>query len=109
MRNLLILYLPNLTKSDARNILIIDREDKQIKIPNSNKRDYEVILGRLFQSDTGLTMFSITDPIKGDPGFMTTDQSEGDPTHLKIEDSIIEFDLPNWSEYQIKSVKIKMT
>ena len=97
-RNYLILYLPNKTPSEGRNIIVIDKENNWIRIPSSNKRDYELIGNYLFQSETGAeTMNPIFDDMKG----------LGFESDLKINKNLIEFKLPNWSEYKINEVEIR--
>ena len=99
-RDYLILFILNRTKSDGRNVLVIDRENKLIRIPNSNKIDYEIIANTLFQSESGAhVMIPINDNVKG----------YGFEPKLKFEDNTIEFILPNWSEYKISKIEIELT
>lgn len=98
-RDYLILFIPKKNKSNGRNVLVIDRVNNVIRRPNSNKRDYEIICNYLFQSESGAnTMVPINDGMKG-MGF--------DP-NLKFVNTLIEFDLPVWSEHKISKVEIKL-
>ena len=100
-RDYLILYTPNKTKLEGRNIMIVDRSNNLVRKPGaSNRRDYEVLGGYLFQSESGAkTLIPIHDDIKGlgfNPG-------------LEFNGEIIRFNLPEWSEYEISTVEIIVT
>lgn len=94
-----ILYFPNKEKSEARNVVIVDKKNNLIRIPNSNRRDYEVIGKYLFQSESGANvMIPVNGPMKG----------MGFEPDLIIKKGSMEFKLPNWSEFGIKEIKIKI-
>ncbi|MFD0835116.1 hypothetical protein ACFQ0I_05030 [Mariniflexile aquimaris] len=97
-RDYLILIIPNKKKTDKHNVLIIDKENDLIRIPNSNKKDYEILGNYLFQSESGAnSMIPINDP---DKGILFNPK-------LKIDNETIEFELPEWSEFKVNKVEIK--
>ncbi|MBA4318795.1 MAG: hypothetical protein C0412_10380 [Flavobacterium sp.] len=94
--NLLVLYFENNSNPETRNVILIDLSDKKVGQPNSNKKDYDVIFGNLFQSESGSFYVPFDDIAKG----------YGFNTDLIIINKKIKFKLPNWSEDKINSVQL---
>lgn len=65
-RDYLILYLRNLKDYNGTPVLIIDRENQIVKIPNASEKDYNLVFENLLQSDSGANvMIPINNKIKG--------------------------------------------
>lgn len=94
--NLLALYFENNGNPETRNVILIDLADKKVGRPNSNKKDYDLILNNLFQSESGSFYVAFDDVAK----------SYGFNTDLIIKNNNIKFKLPNWSEDKINSVQL---
>lgn len=94
--NLLALYFENNLNPETRNVILIDLTDKKVGRPNSNKKDYDLIFGNLFQSESGSFYVAFDDVAKG----------YGFNTDLIIKNNNIKFKLPNWSEDKINSVQL---
>jgi hypothetical protein len=94
--NLLVLYFENKYNSKSRNVILIDLTEKKVGRPNSNKKDYDVIFGNLFQSESGSFYVAFDDITKG----------YGFNTDLITKNNNIKFKLPNWSEDKITSVQL---
>ncbi len=94
--NLLVLYFENNYNSKSRNVILIDLTEKKVGYPNSGKSNYDLIFNNLFQSDSGSFYVPFDDVAKG----------YGFNTNLIIRNNNIKFNLPNWSEDKINSVKI---
>lgn len=94
--NLLVLYFENNAIPETRNVILIDLSNKKVGHPNSNKKDYDVIFGNLFQSESGSFYVAFDNVAKG----------YGFNTDLIINNNNIKFKLPNWSEDKINSVQL---
>jgi hypothetical protein len=94
--NLLVLYFDNNVNPETRNVILIDLTDKKVGSPNSNKKDYDVIFGNLFQSESGSFYVAFVNVAKG----------YGFNTDLITKNNNIKFKLPNWSEDKINSVQL---
>jgi hypothetical protein len=96
-RDYLILYLRNLKDYNGTPVLIIDRENQIVKIPNANEKDYNLVFENLLQSDSGANvMIPINDKIKG----------LGFEPNLKFEDKKITFN--TLENNNINQILIKM-
>ncbi len=83
-RDFLILYLRNVEDYHGFPVLIIDRENQIVAFPNASKKDYNIILENLFQSDSGANvMIPIDDKLKG----------FGFEPNLKINENVIDFNI----------------
>ena len=89
-RDYLILYLRNLKDYNGTPVLIIDRENQIVKIPNANEKDYNLVFENLLQSDSGANvMIPINNKIKGlgfEPNLKFADKKI---TFNTLEDNII--------------------
>ena len=94
--NLLVLYFENKSNTETRNVILIDLNEKKAGRPNSNKKDYDLIFGNLFQSESGSFYVAFDNVAKG----------YGFNTDLIIKNNNIKFKLPNWSEDKINSVQL---
>ncbi|PKW20217.1 hypothetical protein [Flavobacterium lindanitolerans] len=62
----LILYLRDTDKFSDFPVVVIDKEKASVNRPNASKKDYDIVLGQLIQSESGAhTIFSIQEKIKG--------------------------------------------
>lgn len=94
--NLLVLYFENYANPETRNVILLDLSDKKVGQPNSNKKDYDLIFGNLFQSESGSFYVAFDDVVKG----------YAFNTDLIINNNNIKFKLPSWSEDRINSVQL---
>jgi hypothetical protein len=94
----LILYLWDIDVCKQYPVLIIDKKDNKIKIPNASKKNYDLFFAILFQSDSGANvMIPIDDKLKG----------LGFEPNLKIEKNHIEFELLEKNKIQKTIIKIE--
>ncbi len=78
-------------------VFLVDRARNLVADPvSSSKDDYDIILGYLFQSDSGALFVPLDDGVKG-PGF---------DANLVIKENEITFDLPTLEKTRIINVKL---
>ena len=96
-RDYLILYLREEKDFNGIPVLIIDKKNGIVKIPNASKKDYNLVFGNLLQSDSGANvMISINDKLKG----------MGCEPNLIITKNNIEFEI--LMENKIQKIKINI-
>jgi hypothetical protein len=89
----LVLWLPNVDAHYGRNVLIVDRLNGNVGLPNTGELDYYLLWNRfLFQSETG----------SGWVGFKDAKLDKQDP-HLELSDSHVTFVVPPSSPVEVIS------
>jgi hypothetical protein len=92
--DIIIVYAPN-SKNNFMSIYLIDILDEDIKLPISTlQKDYDVIDGILFQSETGASVINLNTPEKSFDDFRI---------NMKIESNQISFYIPH--SFDIDNVK----
>ncbi|CAM3999381.1 MULTISPECIES: hypothetical protein [Flavobacterium] len=65
-RNHYILYFRNVKAFEGIPVVIVDIESNSVCIPNASLKDYDIVLGSLFQSESGAkVMIPIDNELKG--------------------------------------------
>ncbi len=96
----LILYFPHQKQAESRQVLCIHLGESYVAMPNSHKKDYDLVLGRLLESETGgKTMVSFQDGAK----------SFGFDPQLRVQEKRITFQLPpSLEDYNCDSIRIEL-